>query len=380
VRICGHIAVLNSAALRALEGAGAFRNSDPGTIERDPRGEFSGIVKETALARCWKLLNVKNISELKSDFLAAQKKALGFGISAVHCILSENWVNELKAIRELDKAGRLVLKTTLFVPVEALDYFERHTTNGNLILRGKKFAVIGFKLFADGSLGARTAALIHAYNDDRENVGILNYDSEQIVQIAMRVKKLHLKLVAHAIGDRAIEQILVSFRKAGITKSDGFRIEHVSVLNSRLVSEFGVPTLCIQPTFTRSDYWIRERIGSDKSKRFAYAFKTLSKNSVMVAGSDAPVETLDPLRGIEAALHNSTDPTQSLKLTQSISLYTETAAKISPITKEYGAIKSGKKCDLVVLSNKAPKDLEFSEVDHLFVDGRELKLDDLPSR
>jgi predicted amidohydrolase YtcJ len=374
VRVCGHIAVLNSLALEEFKKAGAFQSEDEETVERNNRGEPSGIVKESALAECWKVLKETNLEELKKQFLSAQDIALHLGVLAVHCILSENWQKELEAIRQLDGTGELVIKSSLLLPVEAVEYVEKLGSARDTLLRGKRFGVIGFKLFADGSLGARTAALNEPYGDDPTNAGILNYDETKVIQIAKRVKRLRLILAAHAIGDRAVEQIIRSFRKGGITKRDGFRIEHVSVVSRRIISSLGIPILSVQPMFARSDYWIRDRIGADKRKRFAYAFKTLSKRNKIVGGSDAPVETLDPLKGIEAAADNPTSKAESLTLMNSIALYTSNAAAISPITEKSGRIKVGNDCDLVILNKNKVQHIFASTVDAVFTNGQRLDL------
>lgn len=371
VRICGHVAVLNSLALDFLERAGAFRDANNETYEKDGVGSRTGIVKETSLAECWKILKVSDLKELKNDFLLAQSRALGFGIIGVHTILSENWRNEIEAIRRLDEENRLILKTSIFLPIEALESISSmKKLEREKFLAGKRFEILGFKLFADGSLGARTAALKSPYSDDPENTGILNYDSTTMTNIVKGVKKSGLILAVHAIGDRAIEQVLECFSNAGVSRKDRFRIEHVSVLRTDLVQKLGIPILCVQPMFASSDYWIEDRIGSSKRTRFAYTFKTLSKRSTLIAGSDAPVETLNPISSIEAACYNRTDPEESLSLDQSLELYTSNAAKLSPITLNSGKIKKGSACDFIVLCESSIDQIFNSKVIKAFIDGQ----------
>jgi predicted amidohydrolase YtcJ len=366
VRVCGHIAVMNSLARDWLERAGVFI---------DTAGKATGIVKETTLSECWRALNVADLTEIKENFLIAQKKALQFGITSVHCILSENWRNELDALRELDTESRLSIKTSLLLPIESLEFVESlELEKQKFLFNGRRFAVTGFKLFADGSLGARTAALKEPYSDDPNNIGIMNYKDEQIVSIAKRVKKLHLVLAVHAIGDRAIEQVIDCFRSARVSKKHSFRIEHVSVVNKSLVAKLSTFVLCIQPMFASSDDWIRERIGTNKEKRFAYPFKSLGKRSTLIAGSDAPVETLNPLESIEAASHNKVDARESLTLSQSLSLYTSTASQASKLTRKTGEIRSGMYCDLVVTSAKDIEELFAAKAIQVFASGERINL------
>ncbi len=375
IRVCGHIAVMNSAAISFFEQRGAFLDSSDGTVEQDSRGRTTGIIKETTLAQCWNLLPVSDVSELKNEFCVAQDKALSYGIIGVHCILSENWRHEIRAIRELDREEKLILKTSILLPVEALPTISNmKARRRRMFLTGKRFTAIGFKLYADGSLGARTAALNYPYNDDPNNSGILNYKDSKIISVAQRVKAIHLILAVHAIGDRAIEQVIRCFLLAGIGRKDNFRIEHVSVLSRPLVRKLGVPILCVQPMFAKSDYWIEKRIGTDKKKRFAYAFKTLSHKSAMIAGSDAPVETLNPLPSIESAIRNPILPGESLSLQEGLQLYTSTASLQSPVTFGSGKIAVGRCCDLIVFDNYDANRLSKSKITRAFIDGRSIEI------
>jgi predicted amidohydrolase YtcJ len=373
VRVCGHIAVMNTLALEWFERAGALKEAAGTTVERDSSGNLTGIVKEGALSRCWNALKTDNLGALMQDFLVAQSRALSYGITAVHCILSENWQNELKAVKILDRKNRIVIKTSLLLPVEALGNISKMTRpTRDKFLRGRNAKVIGFKLFADGSLGARTAALSLPYSDDPGNSGILNHKDKVIIDSAKRIKRLRLVLAVHVIGDRAVQQVIDCFRTAGVTKRDRFRIEHVSVLTEATVAKLGVPVLCIQPMFASSDYWVKERIGSDRKERFAYPFKTLFKTSRTIAGSDCPVETFDPLKSIKAACFNPVDPGESLDVFQALALYTTTASRESPLTIGTGRVERGYSCDLIVLNRGRLREIFDSAVTHVLING-ELK-------
>ena len=343
-RICGHIAVVNSKAIESLK----FLASQPEELVPLAGGCPTGIVKEGALDEVWKAVPSLTRNQLATSMERVLKQALQFGLVAAHCILSSNWKEELEAIRVLDKEGKLEIALSLFLPTEAIDKVEKMTRKERNWLRGLNYCVLGFKAFADGSLGARTAALIGPYSDDPNNFGILLQTEEELAEIAKRVKKLRMILATHAIGDRAIEQVLNAYRKAGIKKSDNFRIEHCSVVNKRFLRRLSGVILSVQPSFATSDYWIPNRLGTG-DERVAYPLKTLSKLTPIVGGSDTPVEDLNPLKGICSATQNPIAG-ERLALKQAVDVYSSNAATLSPLTRKYGKIATGFDSSLIVLN------------------------------
>ncbi len=369
-RVCGHIAVANTAALKFFETRGNFQKFDHELVPRETLGNPTGIIKENALNSCWSEIPKPSISQLQMQFLRGQSEALRFGLSSIHCIL--DGFDQLYAIKLLDKKRKVKLKLSLFLPIDVLGDVERMPQTGRKqILKGLRYQVIGFKVFTDGSLGARTAALSEDYSDDPGNSGTLNYSDDKLVDYAKRVKRLGMTLATHAIGDRAVEQTVRCYMKAGIKKSDAFRIEHASIVRCELLDLLSDVILSVQPMFSTSDFWINGRIGRDRSKRIAYPFKALRKQaSLVVGGSDAPVESIDPVTGIRAAMNNRVDPSESLTLKDALELYTECAAVLSPLTKNSGIIRKGKDCNLVVIKPNYLTDFENPNVKQLFIDGK----------
>ncbi len=368
LRVCGHMAVLNTLALKILSRKGVLESFGKELIPVEQNGKPIGIMKETALEASRKAIPGLRANELQDLFVRSQKLCLEHGLTGVHCILSEDWKRELTCIRELDRRKMIIVRLSVLLPVEALRFVEQLRQGSRArFLRGKRFEVIGFKIYSDGSLGARTAALEEPYSDENGNRGLLNYSDSKLFQIVRRVRRLKLVLASHAIGDRAVAQVLRTYRTAGIRLKDGFRIEHCSVLRKDIVNQVRIATVSVQPMFLESDYWISERIGRTKA-RFAYPFKTLHQLTTMIGGSDAPVETLNPLFGISAAMKNR-NRRESLTLHESIELYTINAARSSPITERCGAIAKGKNCDLVVLNCRSPNRIRNARVIATFVDG-----------
>jgi predicted amidohydrolase YtcJ len=367
-RVCGHIAVANTSALEFFKERGNLSKFDSDLVPKDSFGQPTGIIKERALSSCWSEIPKPSISQLEKQFMKAQREALRFGLYSVHCILND--VDQLSAIQRLDKRGKIRLKLNLLLPIDTLSQVEKmNSDERKKFLRGLHYQVLGFKIFTDGSLGARTAALSKDYADDPGNMGMLNYPDEKLIEYARRVKDLGLIAATHAIGDRAVEQTLRCYARAGIKKTDGFRVEHASIVRLDLLRSLSGAILSVQPMFSTSDFWITERIGRDRSARLAYPFKTLRDYTLIVGGSDSPVESLDPVSGIRAAIRNRTDESESLSVDESLELYTKNAAVLSPLTKNSGVIGKGKNCDVVVVKSATLRDIETLSVHQLFIDG-----------
>ncbi|HHV76671.1 MAG TPA: amidohydrolase family protein [Syntrophothermus lipocalidus] len=152
---------------------------------------------------------------------------------------------------------------------------------------------LGFKLFLDGSLGARTAALIDEYSDDPGNYGFLNYSDDELLAIVKKVHRVGKPVACHAIGDRAVDQFIRVIKKSRHPQD---RLEHVQYLRPDQIdtlAEAGI-AVCIQPIFSRELTWARARLGPERIKT-AYAWGLLRDRGVrLLAGSDAPVDEASP--------------------------------------------------------------------------------------
>ncbi|WP_406676541.1 amidohydrolase [Moorella sp. ACPs] len=152
---------------------------------------------------------------------------------------------------------------------------------------------LGFKVFLDGGLGARTAALTEEYADDPGNYGMLNYTDEALLSLVDKVHQKGKPIAAHAIGDRAIDQFLRVVRQS---RHPLDRLEHVQYARDEqldTLAELEIP-VCIQPIFSREISWAVHRLGPERMKT-AYAWGLMKDKGIrLLAGSDAPVEGHDP--------------------------------------------------------------------------------------
>jgi len=239
---------------------------------------------------------------------------------------------------------------------------------------------IGFvKVFADGSLGAHTAALKEPYSDKPEVSGMMLYTQKKLNRLILKAHKAGLQVGVHAIGDRAIESVLKAFSKAlkeFPRKNHRHRIEHCSVLNPRLIEHMKSLGLIasIQPQFIISDFWIADRVGKARAL-WVYPFKTLMREGLIVAsGSDCPVDPINPLLGVWAAATRKSFSQESLTVEEALRTYTSNAAYASFDENKKGTIDVGKFADLTILSddlfNVPPDKIKRARVEMTIVDGK----------
>jgi hypothetical protein len=352
-RVCGHICVANTAALRI---ANIRRETGPiqgGQIDMDPeKGEPTGILREGAQDLVWKAVPPPTSNELEAAILAACKDAVKVGLTSIHCLVDSS--TEILALHTLRKRNRLPLRLIILPPRELL---EGLTALGITTGFGDEYLKIGpVKIFADGSLGARTAALAEDYSDDPGNKGIMIFSQNELNETVEKAHKSDLQVAVHAIGDRAIELALSAVEEALSRfprRNHRHRIEHASVLNRPLITRMKDLNVIasIQPTFTISDFWVPQRVGAERV-RLVYPFKTLMKSGVVIAGSsDCPTEILNPILGIHAAVtRGGFVPEESLSVNDAIRAFTINAAYASFEEEGKGSIEAGKLADFVVLS------------------------------
>jgi predicted amidohydrolase YtcJ len=347
-RVCGHIALLNTRAVQMLGLEGA-RGAE---YEVDGNGRFTGIVKEKALETVYSRIPKETEKTVADDLLSVDYEASRAGLTGLHCIISpESYKEELEAMAELDSAGSLSLRYRVYVPFEALDYVEEK----KLRTRWKgKARINGVKLFADGSLGARTAALREPYSDDASSSGILRYSDEELSELVERADSKGYQVAVHAIGDAALEQAVQAISAVGGAKNPRrHRIEHASLAPKDLRSKMQRHSIgaAVQPSFITSDSWARQRLGDERAEDL-YPLKSMMREGIVIAGSsDAPVETLSPIVGMWAAMTRADyGASERLEFGEALSLYTANASVLG-IDDAGGRLEKGAGGDLVVLDS-----------------------------
>ena len=375
-RVCGHLCVANS---QALESAGITKEttSPPaGQIDKDLKtGEPTGILRENAMNLVWKVKPEPSEEELIEACSLACQKAVEAGLTSVHWLISSP--TEIRVIQKLREENKLPLRVYIMVSVKLLDHLidlGLHTGFGD-----RRVRIGSVKIFSDGSLGARTAALFQPYHDEPTRKGIVLYTQKKLNTLVMKAHEAGFQLAIHAIGDRAVDMALTALEKAlkeAPKKNHRHRIEHVSVLNERLIQRMRKLKVIasVQPHFVVSDFWVADRVGSARA-RWVYPFKTLIQEGVLTTGgSDCPVEPIDPLLGICAAVAREAFPEERITVDDALRLYTVNAAHASFEEDVKGSIDVGKLADLVVLSHEPheipPNEIKDVKVEMTIVGGK----------
>ena len=354
-----HSAWVNTMALQ-LAGIDAS-SPDPagGIIQRDAKGNPTGILFEKAVELVEKMIPELSNVERKRNLLAAQQNLLRLGITSVHDF---DGISCFNTLQELDQQGSLLLRVTKSFPVDWLTEAVAtglKTGFGSLHLR-----VGSIKLFADGALGPQTAAMLSPYEENTDNYGKLLLKDAEIFEIGMQAARSGLSLSVHAIGDRATQETL-----NGLTRLREYerqhhlpelrhRIEHLQLLNPRDLDAASRFCICasMQPVHLYMDMRTADRHWG-KRARYAYPLGSLkARQTCMVFGSDAPVENPNPFWGIHAAVvrcaqgsQESWYPEEKITLADAIKAYTLEPAWLAGYENRLGELKSGCLADLVVL-------------------------------
>jgi len=368
-RVCGHLLVVNS---RALELAGITRDTpDPagGRIDRDPgTGEPTGILRESsAINLVARVIPPPTFDDLQAALQQAVTRAVAAGITSITTDDVTNAGGLTQCVdlyRGLWQNGDAAVRSYLLISSSALDeLIERGWTTGT----GDDRVKIGpLKVFQDGSLGARTAALLEPYSDDSGNSGVLYQEQAEIDRLVTRAHAYGMQIGIHAIGDAAVASSLTAIDRANQAhpRTDSrHRIIHYQILNPQILAttrRLGI-IADIQPKFVTTDgQWLEDRIGSERLQ-MACAWKTIADHGIVsVGGSDCPVEPFDPLLGIHAAVTRRVDgtpegsswlPEQKLTPAEALKLFTSNGAYGSFEEGSKGSISIGKLADFVVLSD-----------------------------
>jgi predicted amidohydrolase YtcJ len=354
----GHALVANSAAMQA---AGVTRDTaDPayGRIARDERGVPTGLFFEDAIGLINRAKPSLDLPALVDLYDEAQNNMLRQGITGVHDVDGNP---AFAAAQELRRQGRQRIRIVKYVRVEALEAVVEAGLRSGFGDDWLRFG--GLKLFADGALGARTAAMFAPYEEEPDNVGLLTLDPEQLRDIAHRAARHGVALAIHAIGDRTNHLVLDVLESAKqLDPHLRHRIEHVQLIapedQRRLASQGIVASM--QPTHAIHDIKMADRYWGERSRQ-AYAWRTLQDAGARLAfGSDAPIEVFDPFLGLYAAVTRRSEidgypgpegwyPEQRLTLDQALRAFTAGAAYAAGLETRLGLLAPGYHADLVVL-------------------------------
>jgi len=366
-RICGHIGVANSKALELLNITSSTENPDGGIIDKE-KGAPTGILRENALLLVSNSLPTMPKDQIKTLLKSAFIDALKVGLTTIqtedltHCGSLDNL---LCAYRELEEEGDLPLRFILQLHLPDEKSLSEAVSLGLKSNLGSNLLKIGpVKLFQDGSLGGRTAAMKEEYTD-ADTTGVLIYNQASLDTITKLSHDADFQLTIHAIGDNAVDTILNSYEKI-ITTSENkdlrLTIVHCQFTNDEILHRFKKLKVVanVQPSFVMTDYPIVEKAVGKNRADTSYAWKDMLSSNIPVAfSSDAPIENFNPLEGVYAAVTRKDlkgSPkegwynAQNLTALEALKAYTLGSAFMSFEEDIKGSISLGKLADFVVLS------------------------------
>ena len=368
----GHSAWASAAARRLAAVDVATPDPPGGRIERDADGAPTGILRETALE-----LVAGQVTRLQGavlreplDHALRALAALGItGVTEAGDYTLENGAGADAAFGDsyssLTDVGELIdgrLRLTLGIPADGIALAVERGLRTADPLPGFDTIRFGWaKEYADGALGSGTAALLEPRTCGDGDSGILRVPPDELDRLFAEARSVGIGMAVHAIGDRAVMEVLEAAERAGPRQpgAPNDRMEHVQLARSEDTARFGRlgVTASVQPVHAASDRDLVESCWDGRQDR-AYAWRRLADaGALLAAGSDAPIESVDPWLGIFAAVHRRgpTDPRgdwrteQALTAPEALAAYTLAPALALGVTDE-GHLRPGARADLAVMS------------------------------
>ncbi|HEX8662865.1 MAG TPA: amidohydrolase [Beijerinckiaceae bacterium] len=364
VRACGHVSIVNSMAL-ARAGIDEATPAPPGgTIEvRD--GRLTGLLAESARDMIRAALPPLTDADLVAAIERAGRHCLGFGITSVMdaAVGKKAGFREIEAYRAARRAGRLPVRASLCLLGGPKGIADRAHAEGLVTGAGDDRLAIGpAKLFADGSAGARTAAMSGAYVGEPPNRGMLSLEAAELNAL---VRDHHVKgwqIAAHAIGDRAIDQVLDAYAAALTEKPDPdrrHRVEHCSFVRPDQIARMaglGVHPVT-QPVFVHEygELYV-SAVGAERTAASHPMRSWIDAGLKPAASTDGPVSGIDPFPNLYAMLARRSlagtplGLSEALTMPEALAAYTEHGAFVNGAEGRRGRLLPGMDADVAVFS------------------------------
>jgi predicted amidohydrolase YtcJ len=298
----------------------------------------------------------------------ACEKIVEAGVTSVHWMVLSSV--EISIIRRLRRENKLPLRVYVVIPVNLFD-----TVNGLSRLGDDMVRFGGVEIFADGYLAARTAALLQPYSDCPDSSGRLLCTQEEMNALAVKIRRVNLQLIIHAMGDKAVDAALTTIEEASketLGKDFRSRIEQAAVLNEGLIERMKKQKIIVsvQPRVIDSEFSVWSAVnhlGAERA-RWLFPLKTLFEAGIrVIGGSDCPMEPLSPLLGVQAAVMREFFPEERVTVDEALRLYMIDAAYASFEENVKGSVGEGKLADLAVLS-RDPHEVPLNEIGQINVE------------
>ncbi|MBI5476057.1 MAG: amidohydrolase [Ignavibacteriales bacterium] len=368
-RVDGHAVWVNSKALELAKISSLSNNPEGGKIIKDNNGSPTGVLIDNAIDLVNKIIPPLTDEDIERRLLLAMNECARLGLTEVHDMgVDEQTIKIYKKIIDEGKCS-IRIYAAIDYPSEAWSNFLKtgpliDYNNGILTVRA-------VKLYMDGALGSRGAAFFESYSDDPGNRGLTLISEAEMEKVCKDALEKGFQVCTHAIGDRANSITLDVYEK--VLQADKnlngkrWRVEHAQILSMDDIPRFKnlgiLPSM--QPTHATSDMdWAEKRVGGERIKG-GYAWKSiLNTGSIIISGSDFPVEYVNPLFGIYSAITRQDQngkpdsgwyPAQRMTREEAIKSFTQSASFGAFQESNKGSIEAGKWADLTILDRDIMK-------------------------
>jgi predicted amidohydrolase YtcJ len=358
------ICLVNS---KALELADITLFTASASVDKDKKtGEPTGILRDSATDLIWEKVPEPTEDEITDSVIQACDKISGAGITTVHWLVLS--AAEISIIEKLHIRRKLPIRVYVIIPTSLLD------TVSNFRSRDPDALRIGGAMFpVDGYLASKTAALYQPYTGEPEDRGKLLCSQDETKEQVSGILRAGLQPVIHAMGDKAVDTALISLeRNFKDSPNVHCRIEHAALLDESLIERLRKQKaiVSVQPLVMASEFLVWsavERLG-DKRARWLYPLKTLFSSGIrIIAGSDCPMEPLNPLLGIQEAVSRNYFSEERISVEEALRMYTVDPAYSTSEENIKGSIDEGKLADLTVLS-RDPLAIAPNEISNITVE------------
>ena len=361
-RVDGHASLANAAAMRIARVTASTKDPEGGRLIRGAGGAPTGVFVDNAQGLVGSRIPDLTRDEARTALLAAVAEANRWGLVGVHDAGASRRTIDL--YEELAREGKLSLRTYVMIGDDSATLAHYFARGPQSALYDGRVWIRSIKLYADGALGSRGAALLAPYSDDADNHGLLVSAPAHIQQVASQALRTGFQLCTHAIGDRGNRLVLDAYEaalKANPVADHRFRVEHAQILAAEDIPRFValdvIPSM--QASHQTSDmYWAGDRLGEARLGG-AYAWRSLlDAGAVIPNGSDFPVEMVNPLISFHSAVtrQDAKDwpaggwhPEQRMTREEALRGMTLWPAVAAFQERDMGSLAPGKYADFVVL-------------------------------